>query len=418
MANPILAGGVSGLEVTLHTKNRSIPIVPQLKEIEIIQDADKQVMYGYIDMLEYDNLVDSLPIVGEEFITIKYNVDDREEVELEFVVHNITNYSREGNNTHAYRLNFVSPEYFYLMTLTVDEPHSDYVSTTVASIMKDKVGTPKDVVVEKTNTTQHIVFPGMNVKDSLDYLILRAESADNRDSYYKMFETFKGFQFVSVGHLIKQDPVLTLTNLNTNYRDNDVIIERPYNVIGYTILQNAATSLSASNGGYKNTVLAFDPLLKKYQYNDLDYFDAAESGQIAMVEKNPINSKDFKNLAGMSGALDYAFITSLSDKARPNADQTEENASNIEKYFGNRQMSRVHMADIIISVDIPLTSILNVGDMVDFDLGRETASRKDSDGNAIYLSGKYFIQKVSHLLEPSKGITSLELRRSGLPEKV
>ena len=391
-----------------------LSLINVIKDVELVEDINQSVMYGMLTIIENNNYVEALPIVGEELLRIQFSsLNDPEgpTIKLQFRINKVENLSKPKDKTFQYSLGFISEEYYDMIQLSVDRAMTDNPDKMVATLIRKDIGSDKKLYTEDTKRKQHIVFPSMSVGQSIKYCGFRAESLEDNDSNYKFFETARGFNFCSVGKLCKAEPVMSIEyGLSTVERIGKQS-KIPHNAFGYTVLEKSNTSKNTYNGGYRNSVLCFDPLLKKYQYKEKNYFE--DDKFLAKVEAKQTNRKRFNEVVAKDGALEYAFITNLRDKPRANSkDDSDKLPEAYGDFYLNRQMSRVHIDDTTLGISMPLTTRIAAGDVVRFNIPKDN-STPDAENNDRYLAGKYLVTKVRYLLGPEKGIVDLVVRKSG-----
>lgn len=420
MANQLQAGQTKIEEITLVSSSQEeYSLLNAIKEIELIEDINKQFMFGVLKVSEPNNFVEAIPIVGEEFIRIKYSmVNDIEAPSrnLEFRVSRISNLYKPKDKQFDYDLQIISPEYFNALQVSVDTAMTDRVEKMVENIVKDKFASKKKIKIEPTRSIQNIIFPSGSASDSIKQCTFRAQSRDAFDSNYKFFETPDGWSFMSVGYMNSTDPVV-----DVEY--NQVGIEKigqpsvaAFSAYEYTVTSKNDTAYSLYNGGYRNSILCFDPLTKKYIYREKNYFDNDE--KLAQTESNKTNTKQFENVVANEGSLEYAFITNLRNKPRETSvDPTDIYPAAYEDYYLDRQMSRVKMNDTVVSLSMPATTRIVAGQTINFNVPKDNSTKQASE-NDRYLSGKYLVIKVRHNIGLERGVTQLELRKAGFKNKI
>jgi hypothetical protein len=75
------------------------------------------------------------------------------------------------------------------------------------------------------------------------------------------------------------------------------------------------------------------------------------------------------------------------------------------------------MNDTVVSLSIPATTRIKVGQTVNFNVPKDN-STKNAAENDRYLSGKYLVIRVRNSIGLERGVTQLELRKSGFKNKI
>jgi hypothetical protein len=421
MANPLDAGQIKLNKVALITSSGvDTNVLEHIVEIEINEDIDKHVMVGRMKMNEYLNLVEALPIIGEEFVTIDYEVVGEEDSQrtLDFRVTHVKDFNKPKDKQFAYELIIVSAEYYINNQLSIDVAATKKVEVIISDILTKYTNTNKKFRAEATQSTQHIVFPGMSLRDAIKYCTFRAEGVSHPDSLFKFWETSRGFNFYSLGYMIDSEPRLTINYLQQNLASEENINLATFTAISYEVLTKNDTASALVNGGYRNSLLSFDPMLKKYQYKELDYFD--DFNELGNVEKNKTNTSYFKQLVGQQGSIDYALISNL--RKKPREKSNEDNVSDLypegyTNYFLKRQMTRARLNDLVVNITIPITHFIEAGDKISFNVPSDSGAG-DGSANDLYISGNYIITSLKHVFTQEKGISMITAKKSGFQNKI
>lgn len=421
MDNPLKAGQVELTKVALITSSGTdVNILNHVVEIELNEDIDKHMMVGRIKMNEYLNLVEALPIIGEEFVNIEYQVLGEPDSlrSLDFRVTSVTDIEKPKIKQFTYELTIVSPEYYLSNQLSIDIAATKKVEVMISDIVKQYMGSDKQFYAEATRSNQHIVFPGMSLRDAIRYCTFRAEGVNNPDSLFKFWETATGFNFFSLGHMISKEPTLKI-----NYFLQDLAVDPKINLgtftaTSYTVRTKNDTGRALINGGYRNTLLSFDPLLKKQQYNELSYYD--DFDQLANVDSKKTSTSYFRELVDVQGSIDYALIGNL--RKKPRAKSNENNPSDLypegyQSYFLKRQMSRARFNDLVLDIQMPITHFIQAGDKITFDVPSDSGVG-DGSLNDLYISGNYIITSLKHVFTGEKGVSVLTVKKSGFQNDI
>jgi hypothetical protein len=84
--------------------------------LNLFEDLFKPAMHGFIVVIDSQNMLDLLPIVGEEKLRVKFHAanygdpDPNNWIEKEFDIYKVSDIITESDYTKRYTLHFVSPE--------------------------------------------------------------------------------------------------------------------------------------------------------------------------------------------------------------------------------------------------------------------------------------------------------------------
>lgn len=419
MSNQLKAGQVKVNAVALITSSGTeVNVLDHIVEVELNEDVDKHMMVGRIKMTEYLNLVEALPIIGEEFVRLDYEVlnepDSQRQIDMR--VSHVKNITKPKDKQFAYELILISPEYYTNNQISIDHAFTKKVEIIINDILTNHTNTTKKYRAEATKSIQHIVFPGMSLRDAIKYCTYRAESANYPDSLFKFYETASGFNFNSLGKMISNEPKLTINYFQQNTQSDDNTNFAAFSAYSYNILTKNDTARALINGGYRNSLLVFDPLLKKYEYKELNYFDDFDN--LANVDKKKTSTTYFKDIAALQGSIDYAVIGNLRKKPRTTSvDNSDIYPEGYKSFFLNRQMSRARFNDLVIEISIPITHFVEAGDKIYFELPNDSGVGNGSSEDE-YVSGNYIVTSLKHVFTGEKGVTTLMCKKSGFQTNI
>jgi len=399
-------------------ERNDISILNLFREVELIEDINNSIMFGRIVMSEPNNLPESFPIIGEEWIQINYSIASdigAPKRELEFRVTGVSNIHKPKDKQHDYEINFCTSEYYYLVQKSIDVRKTGLVEDMVSDILREDVFSEKHLYYEPTKRRQSILFPGMSLMDAINYCSFRAQGKASSDSLYKFFETPDGFHFVSVGYMNSKEPEFNIKYKQLNVQEpGDTNADNVFSAMAYSVMSRSDTANMVYNGGFKNSALLFDPLIKTKAHVTKDYYETPP----VQTQDKPINSLAFSDLAGVTDSIEYAFVTNLRPSPRPTSDNPADMyVPGYEAFYLDRQMSRVRMGDTVLQLTLPITTRLQAGQTVNFDLPKDNSTDRGGE-NDKYLSGKYLVTKVTHTFNSETGVTNIEMRKSGLQNDI
>lgn len=392
-----------------------VNIIDHIIEIELDEDIEKHFIAGRVRMNEYLNLIEALPIIGEEVLSINYKVagEPDSEREMLFRVTHINDYSKPKSKQHTYDLTFISTEYFTNNQLSVDIASTKKVEDMISDMLKRYTNTNKSFSAESTAAIQHITFPGTSVKDSIDYCVFRAQSEKYPDSLYKFYETASGFKFKSLGDMAAQPQKITIEYFLQNLPVDSKTDTATFSATNYKILTKNDTARSMVNGGYRNNLLSFDPLIKKYKDTELDYF----ADEITKIDPKRSSSDFFKGTVAMQGSIDFALVGNLRASPRPKSTKVDKHPENYHKFFLNRQMSRVRLNDLVVEITVPMTNFIEAGDIINFNVPNDSGVG-ESGAPDLYVSGKYLVTSLRNIFNLERGVTILTCKKSGFQNNI
>ena len=210
--------------LTITTNNGKGAVVgsDQLVSIDVYEDLTKPTMYAVLVMLDLVNLIEKLPIIGEEKIEIEVETPGiTSPSTFKFRCFKISNiHPLDNSKGLTYFLHCVSEEHL-LNSHVKRDFMSGLVSNMVERIVTTDLATQKQFYFDTTKGIETIVFPNLKPLASIDFLRQRAVSAEDPTSPYVFFENQYGFNFSTIKGLFKKGlPKVESENRVFNFKQN------------------------------------------------------------------------------------------------------------------------------------------------------------------------------------------------------
>lgn len=432
--NVLKQGQVKLVECSLTTiYGKRFSIMNQIDDIVFKEDLDQHFISGTVSITEGFNLIEAFPLTGDEMLVLEYETPyrgtkdsdgDVDRRRLEFKVVEIRDISKPNDKLTSYNLIITSIEHTYAMVRGPARAHRKKISDIVGDILKLHINSPKKILVEETDSVQHVIFPALSVHESLRLLCKRARSIKHKDHDYRFFENKNGLNFVSMGQLVSSDIkkdkpfVLEITyNLAANLPEQ-VVSNYTDAALQFSVVTKGSHNTTTYNGGFRANQIAFDFMLKKYKTKEFNYNNEEDFESLPLVAPNRTVHKDYVEYVNSDIPETYSFFTNLDRNNNSWAGNRDEHLSNhYDKTLLPRNASRQHLNnDLMLSITIPGTNRVTAGDLIKFtvpDLNDQNVGRKDK-----YLSGLYLVKTVTQSLTQDKFITTLIVTKNGFETKL
>jgi len=139
-------------------------------EINIFEDIFSTALTGSIILADTNNLVDNMPIIGQEYISMKIitpgldgddGIDFTENV---FCVYEMGGRTPSGSNSEIIELKICSPELLRNQRTRISKAYEESISVIVQSIMENEkyINTKKDLYIEPTLGIRKILSPNFH----------------------------------------------------------------------------------------------------------------------------------------------------------------------------------------------------------------------------------------------------------------
>jgi hypothetical protein len=231
---PHFAGDYELQKLILTSPNRKgyINLKAAWSDFNIYEDMFTDCLTANIQIIDGIGLMESVPIIGEETITIKVKTagikKQREElgsgpfagsqsegiIDLKFRVIKISDIIKLNEGTLTYKLSMVSEEYILNLKQKVKKTSLDpvsleprAVSDVVRSLYRqffEKGRISKKIFIEPTKNPTNLIIPNYTPFKAFNFLASRAVSAGKHaaGSSFVFYETVNGFFFVSLETLM------------------------------------------------------------------------------------------------------------------------------------------------------------------------------------------------------------------------
>ena len=431
-------------EITLITSTGIISLKNQLVELNFFEDIFAGTLSAQLVVSDGMGIIAGVSMNGTEYIKITLDKAGTPGTEIErmFRVFSVSNRSISINNTFEnYTINMCSDEFMLSEQYRICK---SYKNESISNIIKDiltrflKVGTDvtKTVSVEDTVLKYDFILPNKKIFETINWLSTYAMPMNGssgtgngmQGADMLFFENNDGFFFASLSTLYKQDAFANYVFAPKNIQvpENLSAHQQFYNVLNFEILDSFDTLRATTNGTFSNRLITFDPLTRKKYVTDYSYDEmtgkknsslnpypvtnnyANRFGQ-AMYE-SPISGQ---NVAFEAGVLRFA----PSNYNQPN--QTEyikqipgsvANDINAENFIPNRVAQLGLSQYQRVRITVPGNPQLFVGMTLNFTAyGIGEVSDKRERRPDPYLSGKYLVSAIRHVINDTSYISVVEL---------
>lgn len=427
MSNNILfPKDYSLVTLNLLTAAGTIDFKPLLIELSYYEDLFNNTASGYLMVSESMGYIETLNLMGNEYIRIRYGKTNDVEylTDKVFRVYKIAKRKLEGNmNTESYCLYFCSEEMILSEQYKVSKSYkAQSIKDNIEDILINYLDVPDEKLsaIESTYGTYDFIIPNIKPFDAINWLSVYARPRpDQPGSDMILYENRDGFNFRSIQSLMRQGPYR-----NYNYNPKNVstgkgplqqeIDKTAYNVTTYEIL-DSFDSLSAINSGiFANRLLSVDPLLRRYKITDFDYGDYVTKA--TMLNKYAItnNHKNRKN-DGLNQTPEAVTKLVFSNFNQDESSYVKSNGGVAHDIFAETYIpyrtAQLALANYNrVRISVPGDPLLTVGMVIGFELLsiNPVVDKKQPDK---FYSGNYLITAVRHMITMYEYKTVLEISK-------
>lgn len=389
---------ILALELVGHS-GESVSLKNIFTEISINESIFTPSCTGTIVILESDNLVEELPIIGEETLIIAYTgLHSDDIIERSFYVYALATEEDESGQGAAHTLKFCSHEVLANKSQRISRAFNKLApSSIVSKILKTDIGSDKKIDIERASNTIEYIAPNISPFAVISQVATRSHSIRNGDgALYLFYEDADGYNFKSVESMFNA-PSYNYTigdqGLSDNMMgDDSIILAHSYENVVNT-MNNISTGVFGNN----------------YNIIDLDKKELVAAGF------NYFDDKDFKSVPRVNGETGR--------RVSPNIDTSKGGiTSTIVGTDINRDLSMGRRQNRIatitngpkLNVEVPINIMLRAGSTIE--IHKPTNDRDDTEipGDDEIISGVYLVTSLKQVFYQHSGISVLSLSKDGV----
>jgi hypothetical protein len=394
-----------------------VDIKQMVQEFNIYENMYKGAMTGSLVISDAVNLIGNLPIQGTERLTFKLAtpgqdpIDCSDETGNPMYIYKLTDKQQHNDGMQIYVLHFCSREFLRNLRTKVSKAYSGTFDQMVNAIMYDKelLDTRKKVFFQKTRNQDKIVVPNRRPFSAISMMCKRALAENSKSAGYYFWETSKGFHFRSWESLCveatgrKRKSKQTFRYMPMNITDDNVdekILHDFTSVEEYKFVNNFHdVAANTALGTYAHRVITHNLYDKSYRHDDYHYHDSYRLTKHTEPNVPIVDSAvDYDD----NGISDYpeSRVTVMPTTQFAHGEDTGAYGIEVEQDGKTEGLRESLVNQTIAGTKLVMTvkgqSILEVGDVIRFDL-ISVENRVNSAGRLDpQYSGRYIITKIRH----------------------
>lgn len=390
---------IYGIVVNSATGNPPVDIRGLLLSMSIYEDIEQPTVFAELIIRDEKDLVNLIPIYGEEDITITFKTPGRDNfTTYELKIYNIVSADIALNNAGAaYKLECISHEHFLGTIFNVEQSYKDSISNMVNDLLVNKLKTDKRLDIEKTKGIVNITMPRIKLFPAVDMLRQRAISSSPMGGVFVFYQDQEGIHFKTLEKLFDEGmnstyPERTYTYSPVVNTDEELSKLSYRNIINYDHLKKTNNVEKIYSGVFNNNTKAYDLLSKKI--DDTSFKLTEQTNRIITGQSGKARAQNTPSFINKySNVNDYRFFMAK-DSSKPN--------DYLDNYQSYKQAFATLFNQNIVRAFINGDNYLKVGDVVDLRLP-EPSAHKTTDREDPSVSGNYLITKLRHLIFLEQG---------------
>ena len=445
------AGDVNINEVVLISRTgQEFDIKNLVSEINIYEDIFANCLTGSVVITDGKDLINEVPIVGEELIRINVSTPTFEGDDVIYKTFKIYSISDKipapNDRAQMYIAHFISQEGYMDAMMQINGTFRGNVGDVVSNIFDKYLKIARNTVdgIESRNNTElsildktrnDIVFnsPSWSPFKCINYVASRSLRDDNDGSNFLFFETMKGFVYGSLQEIVDMQRKTGFVYEQYIYSPANVKLPRPergytykkpsldrsYKLVDeFTVANDFNLINSHTVGHLSNRVVTYDIFNKTTNVLNYDYL--SEWNKYKHVDKNSVTDGGTPVITTMQLRASDACIMVQpihTQLFNGNIDNTNKNIANI---ISSRTSLLADINSRQCSILVGGRTDVEVGMLVEFLLpalkSKELITNEQDAFDAFY-SGVYIVTAVRHKISPSKHVMRLELSKTSVPKQ-
>jgi|TARA_R110000851_G_scaffold95798_5_gene207984 hypothetical protein len=426
----------------------NIDIRYSISDLNIKENIFTQCMSGSVSVMDGMALIDKLPIVGEEFFTIKFRTPESGNIYITktFAVYNVSNRVKVDEKLEHYKLNLISLEGIINTMTNVNQNYiglrydeiaekvfQDYISGSQLKGGPEKIvymdipKTKKSISTDKSAGLKSMTTVGDTPFKIIQKCADLAQSEDYPDADFVFYEDRDQFNFYPISFLLEQDPTPFGEYLLGDHGIDEGNLKKDdkfrFNIVNQFEYNTGPNSLeNSSNGMYGNQIHAFDPILKKRNTIINNYLNIQKDKKIPSfktLDGNNLASEQsvYSNDSGSSHShyyinnifeKNYEEIDYMKDRIKEENDRYLFHHDDSYKSRGRTAMKFGLLNNYTLTIAVGGNSNLKVGQVVNLNIPLSSSLEDDKIQPHSHLFGngrsnKFLIISLNHNFIATEG---------------
>ena len=247
-------------------------------EINLFENIFSSSLTGSIIFADTNNLTDNLPIIGQEYISIKIITPGMEDSTIDFT-ENVFCLYEVGNKTPAtpkseiVEIKFCSPELLRNERVRISKSFKETTDQIIKSILENPkyLNTKKKIYLESTAGIRKIVSPNYHPFHLIQNLTRESISKYDDSPHFLFFENLNGFNFRTIQNLYSQGSQGEYHVGDVGFSQN---VDQDYKrIINFSIPSRNNSLADIKGGMLGSSLIMHDIYNKKYQKSKFEYFE-------------------------------------------------------------------------------------------------------------------------------------------------
>jgi len=421
------------------SENNSMPEYVELaKTISnwgISESMDSPFLTGYANILESANLLEQVPLIGEELIELTYEDFYGESATHYFFLYSIEDIgpaSPINDRMMKYTVRFCS-----VAKLQGDQRsiRKSYNKTKISDIVDDIYNTfmlsdnplyDKPIEIEETDGEQTLVIPNLKADAAMQFLSRRAYSVNNKSSLYRFFETREKYYFCTPEYLVEkygdfgsksEEEINRVSFIYNTVEDNtgtgQQIAQQSVNDVGYGT--KVDTFRDMKNGMYRRIVTELDPTTRTRIERQYDYTTEVQDKDFPQKVKITHSDTFLDKYMAMHTAPEEYLLTDFPQIGQNEGrDNMKRPYAHFYENYTAKPVVNYHFERNALTMGINGRTSLYPGRVINLELYKFSNTVEGTREIDHERTGKYIVLSVGHMFNEDVYKQSLILTKGGL----
>ena len=405
-----------------------------LIEFNLYEDIFSNFLHGDIMVSDSRNLLSKLPIVGEEYLLVKFTTPTLQRTfEKYFRIYSVTDQlTVRDKSTQTYRLHFCSVEAIVDANVPIYKSFSGKASDIASEIFNTFLKNPRTLKIEEksikpdettatplyfTETANNLKFisPGWSPAKCINWICSKSIPSEGLACDYLFWESTQGFVFSNIESLYKAAHKESkyageYFYIPVGTKDSDASIDKMFLAENFEVVRYTDNIDNYTNGFYGSKLISLNLTTKEYKSYDFNYLNNYSK----FTHSNGDSVLPPFPLSGISSPAATSFVYPSTKNLFSGVPNNF--TDRMPDIHGNRISKLNELKNFKINITVPGRTDVFVGGLIKFNYPDITVKNEAAEqGNDMLFSGLYLITAIRHKINYKTHMMVMELVKDSVP---
>ena len=277
-----------------------LPLNGLSPHLEIYENIFSSTITGSITLLDTNNLILNVPIIGQEYLSFKIktaSLGDDETGIIDYTKNVFAIYKIDarlkGTKSELLTLHFASPELLRNYRTRISKSYTNSIDKIVIDVLQNEryLNSKKELFIEGTTGVRKFVSPNSYPFTFMQKLATESISEKHKSPYFMFYENKDGFHFRSLDSLYSQ-PISAEYNTGEFFHQDRPgttvpnVLDEYSRLINHQIVQSNDMVSNVRGGLLASNLITHNIYSKSYDKRTFRYFDPNHN--FSRLSDNPI----------------------------------------------------------------------------------------------------------------------------------